>query len=682
MLEVLYGAGLRVSELVGLPRAAVERRGGWLRVLGKGRVERMVPIGEPALEAVARYLEEAWPLLARGAQREPAALFLTRRGRAMTRQNFFTRLRGIARRAGVASDRVSPHVLRHAFATDLLEGGADLRVVQTLLGHADLSTTQIYTHVSRARLRETVERRHPQRIRRRRRALVSREHAGRTRRSRACRPRTRELVRAVLRAADADGVSVLLVGGPVRDFLLGRPLVDVDLLIEDPDPTRAGALAASAAGSAGKVTRHERFGTAELHTPEATIDFATVRSESYAHPGALPTVAPGDLAQDLARRDFSVNALALPLSRAARARHPEIVDLFDGVADLGARRLRVLHDKSFHDDPTRALRAARLGPRLGFRLTSGTRGALRSALRDGCFGPVSGDRLRRELERVFEDARRGLDPAHALRVLDDWHVLGALEPGLALPRAAAVPLRRLGRAIAAPPWKSPRWRPWMAGFGVWLAPLPSALRRRALRRFGVRGEPARRVAELPQRDRARRARARRARAAAARSTPCSRTSPRRRSTRSSPPRRPRCAGAWRVMRATTAIAARRSRATISSPRASPARRSAARSSGSAPPTSTARCARARRRSRSRRRSRAAAGGRSGEFPRANGSPLPRIRRDQHPAQAVDVEHEQRDHHDDGEREQAPLAADQPHDAEREQERDLRHAREQEPPLAD
>jgi tRNA nucleotidyltransferase (CCA-adding enzyme) len=311
-------------------------------------------------------------------------------------------------------------------------------------------------------------------------------------------PASAELVRNVLRAADADGVSVLLVGGPVRDFLLGRPLVDVDLLIEDADPARAGALASGAAGGAGKVTRHDRFGTAVLESGEATVDFATVRSESYAHPGALPVVGPGTLAEDLARRDFSVNALALPLSRTARSRHPEIVDLFEGAADLAARQLRILHDKSFHDDPTRALRAARLGPRLGFALTRGSRVALRSALRDGSFGAVSGDRLRRELERVFDDAHRGLDPAAALRVLHDWHVLGALEPGLHLPRAAAAPLRRLGRAIAAPPWKSPRWRPWMAGFGVWLAPVPAALRRRALRRFGVRGDTARRVAELPQ----------------------------------------------------------------------------------------------------------------------------------------------------------------------------------------
>ncbi|MDH5565833.1 MAG: tyrosine recombinase, partial [Myxococcales bacterium] len=161
MLEVLYGAGLRVSELVGLPLTGLDRRAGLLRVLGKGRKERIVPLGRPALEAIDAYLEEGRPLLARAARRDADALFLSRRGGAMTRQNFFTRLRGIARRAEIPVDRVSPHVLRHAFATDLLEGGADLRAVQSMLGHADLSTTQIYTHVSRARLRETVETHHP-----------------------------------------------------------------------------------------------------------------------------------------------------------------------------------------------------------------------------------------------------------------------------------------------------------------------------------------------------------------------------------------------------------------------------------------------------------------------------------------------------------------------------------------
>ncbi|UCE88061.1 MAG: site-specific tyrosine recombinase XerD [Deltaproteobacteria bacterium] len=161
MLEVLYGAGLRVSELVGLPLAGVDRRRGLLHVVGKGDRERIVPLGEPALEALAGYLERGRPELARRARRVPVACFLSRRGTAMTRQNFFERLRGLARVAGIPRERVSPHVLRHAFATDLLEGGADLRAVQTMLGHSDLSTTQIYTHVSRSRLRETVERRHP-----------------------------------------------------------------------------------------------------------------------------------------------------------------------------------------------------------------------------------------------------------------------------------------------------------------------------------------------------------------------------------------------------------------------------------------------------------------------------------------------------------------------------------------
>jgi integrase/recombinase XerD len=161
MLEVLYGSGLRVSELIGLRLGSIDRRSGVIRVLGKGRKERIVPVGAPALEVLEDYLETARPVLVKRSRPDCDAVYLTRRGRAMTRQNFFLRIRAIARVAGIESDRVSPHVLRHAFATDLLEGGADLRAVQSMLGHADLATTEIYTHVSRSRLRETVERRHP-----------------------------------------------------------------------------------------------------------------------------------------------------------------------------------------------------------------------------------------------------------------------------------------------------------------------------------------------------------------------------------------------------------------------------------------------------------------------------------------------------------------------------------------
>jgi integrase/recombinase XerD len=161
MLEMLYGAGLRVSELVSLPLSAIDRRELLIRVLGKGRKERVVPLGEVAAAALDSYFEKGRPsLLGRRPDRDHA-VFLTRRGKAMTRQNFFDRLRRHARQAGIRADRVSPHVLRHAFATDLLDGGADLRAIQALLGHADLSTTEIYTHVSRLKLRETVESRHP-----------------------------------------------------------------------------------------------------------------------------------------------------------------------------------------------------------------------------------------------------------------------------------------------------------------------------------------------------------------------------------------------------------------------------------------------------------------------------------------------------------------------------------------
>jgi integrase/recombinase XerD len=161
MLELGYGAGLRVSELVGLPLAGVDRRAGLVRVVGKGRRERIVPVGEPALDALDAWLASARPRLLRRARAATDAVFLSQRGAPMTRQNFFVRLRALALRAGVPRRRVSPHALRHSFATDLLEGGADLRAVQAMLGHADLATTQIYTHVTRDRLRAVYEATHP-----------------------------------------------------------------------------------------------------------------------------------------------------------------------------------------------------------------------------------------------------------------------------------------------------------------------------------------------------------------------------------------------------------------------------------------------------------------------------------------------------------------------------------------
>ncbi|HYC54971.1 MAG TPA: site-specific tyrosine recombinase XerD [Candidatus Binatia bacterium] len=157
MLELVYGCGLRVSELVGLTGAALHLSDGYLTVVGKGSKERAVPIGSAALEALNAYLEHSRPELdPLGRSR---ALFLGRGGKKLTRQGFWKRLSTLAARAGI--ERVSPHVLRHSFATHLLEGGADLRSVQLLLGHADITTTQIYTHVATSRLREVHKEHHP-----------------------------------------------------------------------------------------------------------------------------------------------------------------------------------------------------------------------------------------------------------------------------------------------------------------------------------------------------------------------------------------------------------------------------------------------------------------------------------------------------------------------------------------
>ena len=158
MLQLLYATGLRVSELCGLPRDGVDPRQGLVRVIGKRGKERLVPTGERALERLVAYLAQVRPLW--DPHMAHPAVFLTARGEAMTRQNFWQRVKKHARAAGIRG-KVSPHVLRHSFATHLLEHGADLRSVQAMLGHTDLSTTQIYTHVTRARLAEIHKKFHP-----------------------------------------------------------------------------------------------------------------------------------------------------------------------------------------------------------------------------------------------------------------------------------------------------------------------------------------------------------------------------------------------------------------------------------------------------------------------------------------------------------------------------------------
>jgi integrase/recombinase XerD len=158
MLELLYATGIRVTELIQLRQSGIDFGLGLVRVTGKGNKQRIVPVHAEALDAVRAWLEHGRPALLNG--KTTPYLFVTARGGAMTRQGFWSAIKLTGKKAGIFHN-LSPHVLRHTFATHLLEGGADLRSLQTMLGHADLGTTEIYTHVVRSRLRETLDRHHP-----------------------------------------------------------------------------------------------------------------------------------------------------------------------------------------------------------------------------------------------------------------------------------------------------------------------------------------------------------------------------------------------------------------------------------------------------------------------------------------------------------------------------------------
>ena len=163
LLELLYAAGLRISEALGLDREDLSLDGGFVRVIGKGDRERLVPVGEVALEWLGRWIREDRPVLLAKSHVTPlrgGPLFVGDRGRRLARQQAWTAIKTVARGAGL-NDRVSPHTLRHSFATHLLENGADLRIVQELLGHASISTTQLYTHLTGERIRAVYARAHP-----------------------------------------------------------------------------------------------------------------------------------------------------------------------------------------------------------------------------------------------------------------------------------------------------------------------------------------------------------------------------------------------------------------------------------------------------------------------------------------------------------------------------------------
>lgn len=158
MLELLYACGMRVSELIDLNVNDVNLKAGFVRCLGKGSKERIIPVHEKAIECVGKYIAESRPGLVRG--KDEAALFLNRRGDRLTRQGFWLILKGYAKASGIKKD-VTPHTLRHSFATHVLNGGADLRAVQELLGHANISSTQIYTHLTSEHVRQSYNKAHP-----------------------------------------------------------------------------------------------------------------------------------------------------------------------------------------------------------------------------------------------------------------------------------------------------------------------------------------------------------------------------------------------------------------------------------------------------------------------------------------------------------------------------------------
>ena len=230
-----------------------------------------------------------------------------------------------------------------------------------------------------------------------------------------------------------ESLPVYLVGGPVRDALMDVPIKDLDFVVEGDAPLLAGQLAKSLGG---RALVHPAFGTATVTLDDTHIDLVTARSEVYPHPGALPRVTPSRLDDDLSRRDFTMNALALPINQ----EQPEVIDHHGGVEDIRSRTVRALHPASFRDDPTRLFRAVRYEQRLGFQIEEDTLDWMGVAVRQGCIGTVTADRLRHEIDRTFQEE----NPGPALRRAASLGILPGIHPSL----TDAGPIERFARVVA------------------------------------------------------------------------------------------------------------------------------------------------------------------------------------------------------------------------------------------
>ena len=245
------------------------------------------------------------------------------------------------------------------------------------------------------------------------------------------------ILRCLRRGALTHSLAVYLVGGPVRDVLMGLSIKDLDFVVEGDGPEVARGLAEKLGG---EVLVHSRFGTATLVLGENRIDVVTARRERYPQPAALPIVSPGDISDDLGRRDFSINALALYLGES----RPQVLDKHGGLDDIRRGLVRTLHPNSFVDDPTRIFRAVRYEQRLDFRIEAETLAQLLRATAQGYLASLTGDRLRHELERILQEDR----PEFPLRRLGQLGILAAIHPSLgdepAEARLAAVAPREFG----------------------------------------------------------------------------------------------------------------------------------------------------------------------------------------------------------------------------------------------